>query len=206
LAALALFKLRMGGLLVFGVGMLFSLVMAVRWSALRCHDINRSGWWSLLLAVPYLGTVFGLVLSFLPGSRDENDHGEPPNDGSWPLFLGALVALAVSAALSGSALMSAWAARNLSQGGEHAVPSEATALNLLHPQARAAYLNEYVGAPGHKAFAISASGAWGWKSGVASIDEVVDAAMATCNANRKPYTPECVPVNVDGAWVPFEAE
>jgi hypothetical protein len=159
------------------------------------------------MLVPYVGGVVGLVLSFMPGSREDNDHGEPPHDGSWALLLGSLAVLGVSAVFSGSALMAAWTSRGFSPGGgEHAAPSEATALTLLRPPARAAYLNEYVGAPGHKAFAMSPSGAWGWKSGAASLDDAVDAALATCSANRKPYTPECVPVNVDGAWVPFETE
>jgi hypothetical protein len=31
--------------------------------------------------------VFLGEVSFVPGSREDNDHGEPPRDGSWALAL-----------------------------------------------------------------------------------------------------------------------
>ena len=69
-----------------------------------------------------------------------------------------------------------------------------------------AFANEYTPAPGHKAFAVSAGGAWGWKSGAASTDDAMEAAVATCEASRKPDAPECEPVNVDGEWGSMQAE
>jgi hypothetical protein len=73
-------------------------------------------------------------------------------------------------------------------------------------EAQAAFQNDYTRAPGHRAFAVSAAGAWGWKSGAASADAAMEAAVASCEVRRTPDTPECEPVNVDGEWGSMQAE
>lgn len=52
-------------------------ILSFRLAFLRFHDFNRSGWFSLLFLIPYLGGLLGLVLLFIPGSRDDNDYGAP---------------------------------------------------------------------------------------------------------------------------------
>ena len=71
-----------------------SVVLAVRLGVLRAHDFNWSGWWMLLSAVPGVNAVFSLLLSFFPGSADDNDYGEKPEPTPWSHAFGAL-ALAV---------------------------------------------------------------------------------------------------------------
>lgn len=63
------------GLLLLGsVGL---TVWGCRLTVLRLHDVNRSGWWALAFLLPYVGVVASLVLSWLPGSPDDNLHGPP---------------------------------------------------------------------------------------------------------------------------------
>lgn len=47
-------------------------------SAKRYHDKNRSGWWSLLFFIPYLGWLVLLIeLGFMKGDKGENRFGNP---------------------------------------------------------------------------------------------------------------------------------
>lgn len=48
-----------------------SLAVAVR----RLHDIGYSGWWMLLLIVPFIGPVALVVMFCLPGNPGENKYG-----------------------------------------------------------------------------------------------------------------------------------
>lgn len=41
----------------------------------RLHDVDRSGWWALLVAIPVIGDLALLVLCALPGSRGANRFG-----------------------------------------------------------------------------------------------------------------------------------
>jgi uncharacterized membrane protein YhaH (DUF805 family) len=198
-------------LAVFALGVLVILFVSVRATVLRCHDCNRSGWWSLLMLVPYLDIVAGLLLSFFPGTVGDNDHGGPPREGSLPLTLLSAAALLASLVLTGALLLSVFTGSGPGSEEAAAVPADSAAPGLaaapvagstgrLSAQAQAAFDADYTPAPGHKAFAVSAGGAWGWKSGAASADDAMDAAVANCEATRKPDTPECEPVNVDGQW------
>ncbi len=44
----------------------------------RLHDMNRTGWLSLLALVPLVGIVFGLWLLFGPGDKEANKYGALP--------------------------------------------------------------------------------------------------------------------------------
>ena len=44
----------------------------------RLQDMDRSGWWLLLLAVPVIGNLFPLLLLVIPGTAGENRHGPDP--------------------------------------------------------------------------------------------------------------------------------
>ena len=84
-------------------------VMSVGFMVRRLHDMDKSGWWSLLIIVPLVNLILALFLLFAPGSDGENRFGEPPPPnstwvivGAWslllvPLFGGILVAIAIPA-------------------------------------------------------------------------------------------------------------
>ncbi|MBR7025121.1 MAG: DUF805 domain-containing protein [Selenomonadaceae bacterium] len=44
----------------------------------RLHDLNKSGWFMLLLLVPLVNLLFLLYLWFMPGTQGYNRYGEDP--------------------------------------------------------------------------------------------------------------------------------
>ncbi len=52
---------------------LFQLSLITR----RLHDLNRSGWWALLVLVPIVSSLFGLYTTFFKGSEGVNRYGAP---------------------------------------------------------------------------------------------------------------------------------
>ncbi|MEM6689014.1 MAG: DUF805 domain-containing protein [Planctomycetota bacterium] len=57
---------------------LATLPLGVAVSIRRLHDTDRSGWWLLLILVPFLGSIAVLVLMALPGSEKANRFGAVP--------------------------------------------------------------------------------------------------------------------------------
>ena len=51
----------------------FAFILAKR----RLNDVNRSGWWSVLLVVPFLNLFASLYLMFAGGTAGDNDYGPP---------------------------------------------------------------------------------------------------------------------------------
>lgn len=46
----------------------------------RLHDIDKSGWWMLLLFVPIVGALALFVMNgFIAGTPHANRFGEPPS-------------------------------------------------------------------------------------------------------------------------------
>ena len=45
--------------------------------ARRLHDTGRSGWWLLLMLVPFIGGLFLLYWAVLPSQPSANAFGEP---------------------------------------------------------------------------------------------------------------------------------
>src|SRR5579862_3389043 len=82
LSALAVFDVAMDRL--FDRSLPIVLVAAIVWSLLalgikRYHDIGRSGWWLLLLAIPIIGPAWVLYsIGFRKGQPRENRYGAPP--------------------------------------------------------------------------------------------------------------------------------
>ena len=61
----------------------FALVIVVSVSILsltvrRLHDLNLSGWWTLICLVPLVGIIFNLVLAFKQGTNGQNYYGPDP--------------------------------------------------------------------------------------------------------------------------------
>jgi uncharacterized membrane protein YhaH (DUF805 family) len=67
---LALLAVAIFGLATFIPG----LAVAVR----RLHDTDKSGWWMLLIFLPYIGGFVLLILLALPGTPGINQFGPPP--------------------------------------------------------------------------------------------------------------------------------
>jgi len=44
----------------------------------RLHNTNRSGWFSLIGIIPYVGPIIVLVLCAMKGTEGDNDYGEDP--------------------------------------------------------------------------------------------------------------------------------
>jgi len=73
----------------------------------RLHDLEQSGWLTLLIFVPLVNFFFGLYLLFAPGTQGENRYGlkpKPNSVGLWviglilPVFLiGIIAAIAIPA-------------------------------------------------------------------------------------------------------------
>lgn len=51
--------------------------------ARRLHDLNKSGWLSLLVFVPLANVIMGIFLLFKPGSHEENKYGTPSQGGKF---------------------------------------------------------------------------------------------------------------------------
>lgn len=47
----------------------------------RLHDVDRSGWWYLIVLVPMVGLVVLVVFMFLDGTRATNQWGPSPKYG-----------------------------------------------------------------------------------------------------------------------------
>ncbi len=55
-----------------------SVTVAVR----RLHDSERSGWWLLLIFIPFFGWVALLIFMVMDGTRGANRYGPDPRDPS----------------------------------------------------------------------------------------------------------------------------
>lgn len=66
-----------GGLLAAVLG-IAAIVVSVQINVQRLHDIGWSGWLYLLNFVPIVGSVFPLLLLFIPGTTGVNRFGPPP--------------------------------------------------------------------------------------------------------------------------------
>lgn len=66
------------GATVFGVFMLATLLPSLAVSIRRIHDIGLSGWFYLLILVPYVGGLIILVFSLIPSQTWPNKWGPVP--------------------------------------------------------------------------------------------------------------------------------
>ena len=55
------------------------LVAGIMLHIKRCHDRDKSGWWCLLLIIPFVGLIWAIVdLGILEGTRGQNRFGPDP--------------------------------------------------------------------------------------------------------------------------------
>lgn len=70
------------GVLLIAVAIIGAIVVGIQISVQRLHDIGWSGWLFLLALVPYLGSIFNLIILLIPGSKGPNRFGPPPPENS----------------------------------------------------------------------------------------------------------------------------
>lgn len=71
----ALELLFTGLLYVLGI---FGFVAGIMMLARRLHDLDKSGWWMLLLCVPLINLFFAIYIYFFKGTEGPNQYGEDP--------------------------------------------------------------------------------------------------------------------------------
>jgi len=67
--------------LLFFILAIIALSLVVR----RLHDINKSGWYFVLLFIPLINFLFLLYLLFAQGDKKTNDYGPAPSSKSFGL-------------------------------------------------------------------------------------------------------------------------
>ncbi len=70
-----------GGVAYIAVNIV-ALVFAVMWGKRRLNDLNRSGWWILLLIVPLINLVLVIYMLFFRGTEGANNFGPAPAENS----------------------------------------------------------------------------------------------------------------------------
>lgn len=63
--------------LLSSVFLLFVLIPSVSIGVRRLHDVNRSGWWYLLILVPLIGPLVLLYWAIQAGDAGSNAYGDP---------------------------------------------------------------------------------------------------------------------------------
>lgn len=71
----ALELLFTGLLYVLGI---FGFVAGIMMLERRLHDLDKSGWWMLLLCVPLVNILFYIYILFFKGTEGPNQYGEDP--------------------------------------------------------------------------------------------------------------------------------
>jgi len=195
---------------LIGLGLLVAALWTFRLTILRLHDIGLPGWWVLLGAVPIVGTLAGVLLAMVPGSHGDNRFGAEPDPGSPILRLVVTVAVLVIGAGFRHGLMvdalgpgsGAAALQNASpaDAAAQALSDDELATMIKSPSARHDFREGYWPARGHKAFASSDSGPWGWSGDAGTADAARAQALDACERKRDAYSSECKTVHVDGEW------
>ncbi len=193
---------RLALLAIVGVALtLFGMRLAV----LRCHDCDKSGWWSMLLWLPTVNFIVTVVLACAPGTDGDNEYGEQPPPSSWWAFGAAVFCLLLLFVLTFSQVMKAIERASEDDGADDGVitfQSDPRAATLPNFDAQTTFNESYLSARGHKAFATSPSGGWGWAATRRSQNEAARDALLDCETRRPTYTAPCELVNVNGQWAP----
>ncbi len=70
-----------GAILGIGIIVLLILLTVMNFAVMvkRCHDRNKSGWFSLISLIPYVGIVWWVIdLGILEGHHGPNEYGPDP--------------------------------------------------------------------------------------------------------------------------------
>lgn len=177
----------------------------LRQTALRLHDFNRSGWWSLVTFVPVVGQLAMIVIALCPGSADENDFGAPPREWHGGIAAAAIAMATLLLSLSWAKFVHlasmAESSADDDPAAEQTAPSAAPPPSLKTREQQAAF-ETYRAARPHRAFAISPAGGWGWAGDRATPRDAVMAAFQDCESRRPAYSDPCELVEVNGQRAP----
>ena len=66
------------GTILSGILGLAVLIPSIGVGVRRLHDINKSGWWYLLILIPLVGAIILIVWFVKPSDNGENQYGERP--------------------------------------------------------------------------------------------------------------------------------
>ncbi|MDO5770376.1 MAG: DUF805 domain-containing protein [Psychrobacter sp.] len=79
----------------------FMFYTAIIYPKRRLNDLDKSGWWLLLMFVPLVNIAFSLYLFFAPGTVGPNQFGAPPRPNRKIHYIGGLIVPFVGAAIIG---------------------------------------------------------------------------------------------------------
>lgn len=65
-------------IIFFFILMIVSAFANINLHIKRFHDINMSGWWTLLILLPYINLLVFLIIAFIPGTKGKNRFGDNP--------------------------------------------------------------------------------------------------------------------------------
>ncbi len=85
------------GVIFFIIAFIPALIITIRWGIRRVHDFNVSGWLMLLMFVPYVNSIFQLILILVPGTKGPNPYGPvpPPNSSAVKVLAGIYIGMTV---------------------------------------------------------------------------------------------------------------
>jgi uncharacterized membrane protein YhaH (DUF805 family) len=69
-----------GGGIVGLIWILATIVPALAVLIRRLHDTSRSGWWALMLLLPFAGAIVLLVFTVEDSAKDANSYGQSPKE------------------------------------------------------------------------------------------------------------------------------
>ncbi len=81
------------GLAVIAI-MLIAFVITIIFFIRRLHDINMSGWWSLLSIIPLVNIIFGIFALVKKGTEGANNFGPERATPTWEKIVG-IIALII---------------------------------------------------------------------------------------------------------------
>ena len=75
------------GLVIVAIA-LVALVVSIIFFIRRLHDINMSGWWSLLGIIPFVNLIFGIFVLVKKGAEGGNNFGPARATPKWEKVVG----------------------------------------------------------------------------------------------------------------------
>ncbi len=70
------------GMIAVSILTIVALVFTVMYAKRRLNDLNRNGWWMLLMLVPVVSFLLTIYMIAFPGTDGENDFGAEPDGNS----------------------------------------------------------------------------------------------------------------------------
>lgn len=75
------------GMAVLALTYIAAIVLSIGFGVRRLHDLDKSGWWLLLMIVPLVNLGLAIYLLFFPGTIGENRFGsQPPPNSTWVII------------------------------------------------------------------------------------------------------------------------